>query len=79
MITKEQECYVVITPDKQVYELRNWDCDIIDNIAKQYNEFIIVSLRSNTVKFMKAEDEYGEISARNYKEVGFARPFYKLN
>ena len=79
MITKEQECYVVITPDKQVYELRNWDCDIIDNIAKKYNEFIIVSLRSNTVKFMKAVDEYGSIYAQKYKEIGFARPFYKLN
>ena len=78
MITKEQECYVVIAPDKQVYELRDWECDIIDNIAKQYDEFTIISLRSNTVKFMKAEDNYGVISARTVKEVGFARPFYKL-
>lgn len=78
MITKEQECYVVITPDKQVYKFRDWECDIIDNIAKQYDEFTIISLRSNSVKFMKAEDDYGEISARTIKEVSFVRPFYKL-
>jgi hypothetical protein len=79
MINKFQECYLVITPDKHVYEIKgSWPSDLMDRFAARYKEFIVVSLYSNAVKFVHEVDEYGEKHADTTKELHFAKDVVEL-
>ena len=79
MIGHSQECYLVITPDKKVYEVKgDWPEEFITNLCIKYEEVVVVSLYSNTVKFVRNDKEYEEVIAKTYKEVLFAKEITEL-
>jgi len=80
MIGHSDECYLVITPEDKVYQCKgNWPDTLISHLLTKYEKLVVVSLYSNTIKFVSAAKEYGETISNTYKEVHFAEPVTELN
>jgi hypothetical protein len=49
------------------------------NLLEKYDEIIVVSLYSNTIKYVRLIDNYGEHTWETYKELHFAKDVVKLS
>lgn len=82
MISKEQECYIIITPDDDVYKVKgNWPSELLGNLVSKHKKVTVVSLYSNTVKFVSKSDDVdydGNAYAETYREVHFGLDYEKL-
>lgn len=60
MITQEQECYLILIQNIKAYEVRgNWPEDFIIDLMKVNNvkSCTVVSLYSNTIKYLRLKEE----------------------
>lgn len=79
MIRPDQECYLLITKEDSYEVTGGWPVNIIMNLLEKYDEIIVVSLYSNTIKYVRLIDNYGEHTWETYKELHFAKDVVKLS
>lgn len=82
MISKEQECYIIITPNDDVYKVRgSWPSKLLRHLVSLHKKVTVVSLYSNTVKFVANGDDIdcnGNTCVETYREVHFDLDYEKL-
>lgn len=82
MISKEQECYIIITPNDAVYKVKgSWPSELLRHLVSIHKKVTVVSLYSNTIKFVATGDDVdydGNACVETYREVRFDLDYEKL-